>query len=108
MERRERKTIEVRFTPTVGTQKDLAKAAILSAVPDHSPESRAIFSSALALTNQISLPKDSNLIAPENEDSFSGIDFKGSRIRKGRLDRIESWLKQSGERHARGSASHRG
>jgi high-affinity K+ transport system ATPase subunit B len=95
-ETRNHRKMLVHFIPTQGTEKDLAKAAILSAVPDHSPESCAIFSTAFGITREIQLPKDCHLIAPFSQDTLSGIDLKNRRIRKGRLDKIEEWLAQCG------------
>jgi K+-transporting ATPase ATPase B chain len=91
-----KKTIEVHFIPRIGTERDLAKAAILSAVPDHSAESHAIFSKAFMITRAICLPKESHLISPSDDDSLSGVDFKNTKIRKGRLERIENWLQECG------------
>jgi potassium-transporting ATPase ATP-binding subunit len=90
------RAIQVHFIPTVGTQRDLATVALLSAVPDHSPESHAIFSQALEITRQMLIPRNSRLIGPGENDSFSGIDMTDRKIRKGRLDRIEAWLLQCG------------
>jgi potassium-transporting ATPase ATP-binding subunit len=91
------RTIQVHFIPTVGTERDLAIVAILSAVPDHSPESHAIFSQALEITQQMRIPRNSQMIGPREEgDSFSGIDLADRKIRKGRLENIEAWLRQCG------------
>src|ERR1700761_5885770 len=90
------RAIQVHFIPTVGTERDLATVAILSAVPDHSPESHAIFSQALEITHQMRIPRNSHLVGPSGDDSFSGIDLIDRKIHKGRLDRIEAWLLQCG------------
>ena len=88
--------IQVHFIPTVGTERDLARVAILSAVPNHSSESHAIFSKALGITHEVRLPKDSILVAPQEFNSLSGVDLKNRKIRKGRLDQVEAWLRQCG------------
>jgi high-affinity K+ transport system ATPase subunit B len=74
--------------------KDLAQAAVLSAVMDTSASGSAIFSQALDLAHNFSIPKGSHLIAPSGDDDFSGVDMKTRKIRKGSYDHIQGWLRE--------------
>jgi high-affinity K+ transport system ATPase subunit B len=62
------------------TGKELAQAAVLSAVTDTSPSGSAIFSQSLDLAQDFSLPKGAKFITPSGNDAFSGVDMKTRKI----------------------------
>lgn len=84
------------FIPAQGiTEKELAKAAMLSSLSDETPEGRSIVILAKEKLNMrgrdIRPPEDTKFIEFSAETRMSGIDVRDKQIRKGATDAIEKF-----------------
>ena len=86
------------FLPVAGvTLDDLAEAALLSSMPDETPEGRSIVDLAQRQYPVIPLGLDEGeFIAFTAQTRMSGIDYSGRRIRKGAAESVRAWVKGNG------------
>jgi potassium-transporting ATPase ATP-binding subunit len=84
------------FWPADGVAEDtFIRAAVLSSMSDETPEGKSIIE--LADVNPLSYPvKDALFIKFTAETRSSGIDFEGTRIRKGAYDAIKNLVEKAG------------
>jgi potassium-transporting ATPase ATP-binding subunit len=91
----------VEFKPMPGvTPEELAEAAQMSSLADETPEGRSIV--VLAKTNGIRehdfAGHEPTFVPFSAETRMSGVDFNGTRLRKGAGDAIEAWVGSEGGR----------
>ncbi len=89
------------FVPMPGvTQEELAEAAQMSSLADETPEGRSI----VVLAKQFGIREhdfaghEPNFVPFTAETRMSGVDFNGTRLRKGAGDAIENWVLAEGGR----------
>ena len=86
------------FLPVAGvTVDDLAEAALLSSMPDETPEGRSIVD--LAQRRYPILPPgldEGQFIEFTAQTRMSGIDYSGRRIRKGASGAVQAWVTGNG------------
>jgi K+-transporting ATPase ATPase B chain len=89
----------VAFVPAPGvTEKELADAAQLSSLADETPEGRSI----VVLAKQYGIRErqlaahEAQLVPFTAQTRMSGITIDGRNIRKGAVDAIQRWVKESG------------
>jgi K+-transporting ATPase ATPase B chain len=86
------------FLPVTGvTVDDLAEAALLSSMPDETPEGRSIVD--LAQRQYPILPTgldEGQFIEFTAQTRMSGIDYSGRRIRKGAARAVQAWVTDNG------------
>jgi len=89
-----------RFIPAPGvTDKELADAAQLSSLADETPEGRSIVVLAkekYGLRGRELAAHQAEFIAFSAQTRMSGVNLNGFEIRKGSVDAIEGYLKESG------------
>jgi potassium-transporting ATPase ATP-binding subunit len=90
-----------RFIPAPGvTDKELADAAQLSSLADETPEGRSIVVLAkekYGLRGRELAAHQAEFIAFSAQTRMSGVNLNGFEIRKGSVDAIEGYLKESGQ-----------
>jgi len=90
-----------RFIPAPGvTDKELADAAQLSSLADETPEGRSIVVLAkekYGLRGRELASHQAEFIAFSAQTRMSGVNMNGFEIRKGSVDAIEGYLKESGQ-----------
>jgi K+-transporting ATPase ATPase B chain len=90
-----------RFIPAPGvTDKELADAAQLSSLADETPEGRSIVVLAkekYGLRGRELAARQAEFIAFSAQTRMSGVNLNGFEIRKGSVDAIEGYLKESGQ-----------
>jgi len=88
------------FVPMPGvTMQELAEAAQLSSLADETPEGRSIVVLAkqqLGLRGRELAPGEANFVPFTAQTRMSGVDFNGTRLRKGAGDAIERWVVDEG------------
>ena len=86
------------FLPVAGVRvDDLAEAALLSSLPDETPEGRSIVD--LAQRQYPVLPPgldEGQFIEFTAQTRMSGIDYSGRRIRKGAATAVQAWVTDNG------------
>jgi K+-transporting ATPase ATPase B chain len=86
------------FLPVTGvTVDDLAEAALLSSMPDETPEGRSIVD--LAQRRYPVIPPgldEGEFIEFTAQTRMSGIDYSGRRIRKGAAGSVQAWVTGNG------------
>jgi len=86
------------FLPVTGvTMDDLAEAALLSSMPDETPEGRSIVD--LAERRYPVIPPgldEGEFIEFTAQTRMSGIDYSGRRIRKGAAGSVHAWVTNNG------------
>jgi K+-transporting ATPase ATPase B chain len=86
------------FLPVAGVRvDDLAEAALLSSMPDETPEGRSIVD--LAQRQYPVLPPgldEGQFIEFTAQTRMSGIDYSGRRIRKGAAGAVQAWVTDNG------------
>jgi K+-transporting ATPase ATPase B chain len=89
-----------KFVPVDGADiEELAQAALLSSLPDETPEGRSIVSLAqtqFGLDAAMPQDKKANFVAFSAKTRMSGIDLGDDKIRKGAADAISGYLSPSG------------
>ena len=89
------------FYPITGvTPAELADAAQLSSLPDETPEGRSIVVLAkekFAIRGREMAPMGAHFIPFSAQTRLSGIDFEGSSIRKGAVDAVLAWVRESND-----------
>jgi len=90
-----------RFIPAPGvTDKELADAAQLSSLADETPEGRSIVVLAkekYGLRGRELAAHQAEFVAFSAQTRMSGVNLNGFEIRKGSVDAIEGYLKESGQ-----------
>ena len=89
-----RKATEFYPAPNV-TMDDFVKAAALSSLSDETPEGKSILELA-ALAPENLIVENASFIEFTAETRSSGIDFNGTRIRKGAFDSIKQMTEKAG------------
>ncbi len=89
-----------KFVPVDGADiEELAQAALLSSLPDETPEGRSIVSLAqtqFGLDAAMPQDKKANFVPFSAKTRMSGIDLGDDKIRKGAADAISGYLSPSG------------
>jgi K+-transporting ATPase ATPase B chain len=87
------------FFPLTGiTPEELADAAQLSSLPDETPEGRSIVVLAketFGIRGREMAPMGARFIPFSAMTRLSGIDFEGSSIRKGAVDAVLAWARET-------------
>lgn len=90
----------IAFLPSPGvTVLELAEAAAAASIADETPEGHSIVRLARERYNvkhDVNFYKGAKFFAFSAQTRMSGIDFEGSRIRKGSMDAIAQWLQGMG------------
>ncbi len=88
------------FVPMPGVSvRELAQAAQLASLADETPEGRSIVVLAkqqLGLRAQGLAPHEARFVPFTAQTRMSGVDYDGTRLRKGAGDAIAGWLAQEG------------
>jgi K+-transporting ATPase ATPase B chain len=82
------------------TEEDLAEAAQMSSLADETPEGRSIVVLAkdFGIREHDFAGHEPTFVPFSAETRMSGVDFNGTRLRKGAGDAIESWVSAEGGR----------
>jgi K+-transporting ATPase ATPase B chain len=86
------------FALTGVSPAELADAAQLSSLPDETPEGRSIVVLAkekYAIRGREMAPMGAHFIPFSAQTRLSGIDFEGSSIRKGAVDAVLAWVRET-------------
>ncbi|HWA54638.1 MAG TPA: potassium-transporting ATPase subunit KdpB [Solirubrobacterales bacterium] len=91
----------VEFMPMPGvTQEELAEAAQMSSLADETPEGRSIviLAKGFGIREHDFNGHEPSFVPFSAETRMSGVDFNGTRLRKGAGDAIEQWVVAEGGR----------
>jgi potassium-transporting ATPase ATP-binding subunit len=91
----------VEFVPMPGVEaEDLAEAAQMSSLADETPEGRSIvvLAKAFGVREHDFAGHEPTFVPFSAETRMSGVDFDGTRLRKGAGDAIEGWVGEEGGR----------
>jgi K+-transporting ATPase ATPase B chain len=91
----------VEFTPMPGVSaEELAEAAQMSSLADETPEGRSIvvLAKGYGIREHDFAGHEPTFVPFSAETRMSGVDFNGTRLRKGAGDAIESWVAEEGGR----------
>jgi K+-transporting ATPase ATPase B chain len=91
----------VEFVPMPGVEvEDLAEAAQMSSLADETPEGRSIvvLAKTFGVREHDFAGHEPTFIPFSAETRMSGVDFDGTRLRKGAGDAIEGWVEGEGGR----------
>jgi len=91
----------VEFTPMPGVSpEELAEAAQMSSLADETPEGRSIvvLAKGYGIREHDFVGHEPTFVPFSAETRMSGVDFNGTRLRKGAGDAIESWVAEEGGR----------
>lgn len=90
------------FFPASGiSDRELSHAALLSSLPDETPEGKSIVALAtkrLGEKAEKALPADASFVPFTAQSRMSGVNLGNLQIRKGASDAIERWSEASGHR----------
>ena len=89
----------VEIIPAAGIDaKDAAKIALLSSLPDETPEGRSIVALAQrsGIDGNSTLPAEAKFVPFSAYTRMSGVDMNGSHLRKGAPDAILDWVREQG------------
>jgi potassium-transporting ATPase ATP-binding subunit len=89
------------FVPVNGVAEgDLAEAAQLSSLSDETPEGRSIvvLAKRYGLRERAFGPREARFVPFSAQTRMSGIDFNGSRLRKGAADAVVGFIEREGGR----------
>jgi K+-transporting ATPase ATPase B chain len=91
--------VATEFVPVPGvSEQDLADAAQLSSLSDETPEGRSVVVLAKEKYNlraREMAPLKAQFVPFTAQTRMSGIDFEGSRIRKGAVDAVVAWARET-------------
>src|SRR5882672_9848139 len=91
----------VEFVPMPGVDvEDLAEAAQMSSLADETPEGRSIvvLAKTFGIREHDFVGHEPTFIPFSAETRMSGVDFNGTRLRKGAGDAIDAWVADGGGR----------
>ncbi len=91
----------VEFTPMPGVStEELAEAAQMSSLADETPEGRSIvvLAKGFGIREHDFAGHEPSFVPFSAETRMSGVDFNGTRLRKGAGDAIEGWVAAEGGR----------
>jgi K+-transporting ATPase ATPase B chain len=91
----------VEFTPMPGVAvEELAEAAQMSSLSDETPEGRSIvvLAKTFGIREHTFAGHEPTFVPFSAQTRMSGVDFNGTRLRKGAGDAIESWVTEEGGR----------
>jgi potassium-transporting ATPase ATP-binding subunit len=91
----------VEFTPMPGVAvEELAEAAQMSSLSDETPEGRSIvvLAKTFGIREHTFAGHEPTFVPFSAQTRMSGVDFNGTRLRKGAGDAIESWVDEEGGR----------
>jgi potassium-transporting ATPase ATP-binding subunit len=91
----------VEFMPMPGvTAEDLAEAAQMSSLSDETPEGRSIvvLAKSYGIREHTFAGHEPTFVPFSAQTRMSGVDFNGTRLRKGAGDAIEAWVDEEGGR----------
>ncbi len=89
------------FVPMPGVEEgELAEAAQMSSLADETPEGRSIvvLAKGFGIREHDFVGHEPNFIPFTAQTRMSGVDYNGTRLRKGAGDAIESWVAEEGGR----------
>jgi len=78
------------------TEKQLIESSCLASLADLTPEGRSIIALANTKGAFLTAPADAEFVPFTAETRMSGVNIGSKFIRKGALDAIEAWIKQTG------------
>ena len=91
----------IEFMPMPGvTDEELAEAAQMSSLADETPEGRSIvvLAKKYGIREHDFAGHEPTFVPFTAETRMSGVDFNGTRLRKGAGDAIEAWVAEEGGR----------
>jgi K+-transporting ATPase ATPase B chain len=91
----------VEFMPMPGvTAEELAEAAQMSSLSDETPEGRSIvvLAKSYGIREHTFAGHEPTFVPFSAQTRMSGVDFNGTRLRKGAGDAIEAWVSEEGGR----------
>jgi K+-transporting ATPase ATPase B chain len=94
-----REAVEFVPMPGVGVE-DLAEAAQMSSLADETPEGRSIvvLAKSFGIREHDFAGHEPAFVPFSAETRMSGVDFNGTRLRKGAGDAVEAWVAEGGGR----------
>jgi K+-transporting ATPase ATPase B chain len=94
-----REAVEFVPMPGVGVE-DLAEAAQMSSLADETPEGRSIvvLAKSFGIREHDFAGHEPTFIPFSAETRMSGVDFNGTRLRKGAGDAVDAWVAEGGGR----------
>jgi K+-transporting ATPase ATPase B chain len=91
----------VEFVPMPGVEvEELAEAAQMSSLSDETPEGRSIvvLAKSFGIREHTFSGHEPNFVPFTAQTRMSGVDYNGTRLRKGAGDAIEAWVAEEGGR----------
>lgn len=82
--------------PTLGSEKELARATLLASLADLSPRGETLARFAQREWGPVPFPKSGRLVYSQRERDLCGIDWRGHSLRMGSILAVEEWVRSVG------------